>query len=158
DELDGFATGDRVVLRRNDRDLQIVNGDRGTIVYVDVAARALTVQLGARRVTLRPDYLERPDRHGRASLQHGYAITGHLAQGLTCRRTFVLATDQLSREWGYVALSRGTDSNRLYVIEGEAPERLEYAPGSPRTADPRAALVAGLGRSDAQRLAVDSAP
>lgn len=158
EEVDGFATGDRVVLRRNDRGLDVVNGDRGTITRVDVAAHELTVQLGARSLTLGPDYLERPNRHGRAPLQHGYAITGHLAQGLTCRRTFVLATDQLSREWGYVALSRGTDSNHLYVIEGEAPDRLEYAPGSPRHSDPRAALVAGLGRSDAQRLAADSAP
>ena len=158
DELDGFATGDRVVLRRNDRDRRVVNGDRGNVVEVDMAARELTVQLGARRVTLGPDYLGRLDRHGRAPLQHGYAITGHLAQGLTCRRTFVLATDQLSREWGYVALSRGTDSNRLYVIEGDPSDRLEYAPGSPQPADARAALVAGLGRSDAQQLAVDAVP
>lgn len=146
------------MLRRNDRALQVVNGDRATVVAVDQAAGELTVELDARRVTLGPDYLERPDRHGRPALQHGYAITGHLAQGLTCRRTFVLATDQLSREWGYVALSRGSESNRLYVIEGEAPERLEYAPGAPPKSMPRATLAEGLARSGAQRFAIDAAP
>src|SRR6185503_16660639 len=114
--------------------------------------------IGSRHVALDRAYVEEADRHGRPALDYGYAITGHLAQGLTCRRTFVLATDQLSREWGYVALSRGTDSNRLYVIESEPSDRLEYAPKSRRQPDPRAALVAGLRRSDAQRLAVDSLP
>ncbi len=70
----------------------------------------------------------------------------------------MLATDQISREWGYVALSRGVESNRLYVVAGDAPERLEYAPGAPPSRDARAALVAGLGRSDAQRMASDHAP
>ena len=58
---------------------------------------------------------------------------------MTCRRTFVLATDQLSREWGYVALSRGPESNRLYVLEGAAPERLEYAPRDRAPDGPRRA-------------------
>jgi hypothetical protein len=72
---------------------------------------------------------------------------------MTCRRTFVLATDQLSREWAYVALSRGAESNRLYVLEGAAPERLEYAPGTER----RTGLAARLMRSEAQELATDHA-
>jgi conjugative relaxase-like TrwC/TraI family protein len=147
------AVGDRVVLRRNDPTLNVVNGDRGIVVVIDRAAEALTVELGARRVTLGPGYLEQPNRHGQPALEYGYAITGHLAQGMTCRRTFVLATDQLSREWAYVALSRGAESNRLYVLEGAAPERLEYAPGDER----QTGLVARLMRSEAQELASDHA-
>jgi ATP-dependent exoDNAse (exonuclease V) alpha subunit len=153
EELCGFATGDRVVLRRNNRALSVVNGDRGTVVAVDRQAHVLTVDLGGRHVALGRDYLERSDRHGRAALEYGYAITGHLAQGMTCRRTLVLATDQLSREWAYVALSRGRESNRLYVIEGDPAERLEYAPG----AEASKGLVAWLQRSEAQRMASDHA-
>ena len=117
-----FAVGDRVVLRRNDRRAR---------------RRQRRPRHGRRRSTARPSeltvelrrrgasrsaatYLEQPNRHGRPALEYGYAITGHLAQGMTCRQTFVLATDQLSREWAYVALSRGTQSNRLYVLEGDA--------------------------------------
>jgi hypothetical protein len=70
---------------------------------------------------------------------------------MTCRLTFVLATDQLSREWAYEALSRGAESNRLYVLEDASPERLEYAPGSERPGG----LVARLMRSEAQELAPD---
>jgi hypothetical protein len=155
DELAGFAVGDRVVLRRNDRALGVANGDRGRVAAIDRSAGALTVELRDRRVTLGPSYLAAVDRHGRPAVELGYAITGHLAQGMTCRQTFVLATDQLSREWGYVALSRGTDSNRLYVIEGDAPERLEFAPGADAV---RTTLAERFGRSTAQRLASDQAP
>jgi hypothetical protein len=45
---------------------------------------------------------------------HGYAITGHKAQGLTVDHTYVLGSEALYREWGYVALSRGRQTNRLY--------------------------------------------
>jgi ATP-dependent exoDNAse (exonuclease V) alpha subunit len=145
------CVGERVVLRRNDAALNVINGDRGTVVGIQRQTGEVSVALGDRRVTLGPDYLERPDRHGRPTLEYGYAITGHLAQGMTCRRTFVLASDQLSREWAYVALSRGTRSNRLHVLEGDARERLEYAPGRDRSAG----LVERLMRSEAQRLATD---
>ena len=64
------------------------------------------------------------------ALTHGYAITGHLAQGMTCRSTFILATDELTREAAYVALSRGRDSNRIYALGPAAPERAEYAPAA----------------------------
>ena len=37
---DGFAVGDRVVLRRNDRALGVVNGDRGIVIGVDRGAGA----------------------------------------------------------------------------------------------------------------------
>jgi len=42
---------------------------------------------------------------------HGYAITGHGAQGLTTERAFTLADDGAWREWLYVALSRGREAN-----------------------------------------------
>ena len=50
----GVAVGDRVVLRRNDPALDVVNGDRGTVVAIDREAEELTVELGSRRVTLGP--------------------------------------------------------------------------------------------------------
>ncbi len=61
----GFSVGDRVVLRRNERSLDVVNGDRGTVVALDPDERELTVRLGTRRVTLGRSYLESVDRHGR---------------------------------------------------------------------------------------------
>jgi hypothetical protein len=85
----------------------------------------IDLELAGRKVSLPRVYLEQPTRHGTPALTHGYAITGHLAQGMTCRSTFILATDELTREAGYVALSRGRESNRVYALAPAAPERAE---------------------------------
>jgi Ti-type conjugative transfer relaxase TraA len=115
-----FATGDRVVTTRNRRGLGVVNGSHGTVADVDEHERTLTVRLdGARgdesgRVTTLPaEYLDA------GHVSHGYAITGHKAQGMTIDRAFVLGDEAMYREWGYVALSRGRTENRLYVVAGE---------------------------------------
>jgi len=150
----GFAAGERVVLRRNDRSLGVANGDRGTVTAVDPVARALDVELAGRPVRLDAGYLDSAARNGPA-LQHAYAITGHVAQGLTFRETFVLATEQVSREWAYSAMSRGRDANRLYAIGTGAGERDEYAPAGEATRGPRERLETALGRSAAHTLAVD---
>jgi len=76
---------------------------------------------------------------------------------MTCRKTFILATDALTREAAYVALSRGRESNRVYALEPAVPERAEYVPAAGREKDARAALVDALGRSRAQTMASDVA-
>lgn len=144
-EIEGMSTGDRVVLRRNDRQLGVVNGERGTVVGVDAERLELDVELRGRRVRLSREYVEE-------SVSLGYAITGHAAQGMTCSQTFVLATDGLSKEWAYVALSRGRDANRLYVTR-EARESAEFAPNGDGTWRPAEALRQGLSRSAAHELA-----
>lgn len=87
---------------------------------------------------------------------HGYAITGHVAQGLTTERTFVLADSGASREWLYVALSRGRQANRLYVA-GEDRSRDEFAPVDRHQPDAWRRLVAAMARSEAQPMAIDVA-
>jgi hypothetical protein len=151
-----FARGDRVLLRRNDRRLGVVNGDRGHVASVDAAARIVDVELGGRRVRLDAPYLDRTSERTGPSLAHGYAITGHSAQGLTCDEAFVLVTSEASREWCYTALSRGRHTNRLYAVAPEPDERAEYAPSGQRRRDGRDALVEALGRSTAKTLATDA--
>jgi hypothetical protein len=151
-----FSVGDRIVVRRNDPALGVVNGDRGAVVAVDPGRGRIDLALPGGQVSLPRDYLERPTRHGRPALEHGYAITAHLAQGMTCRRTFILATDQLTREAGYVALSRGRESNRLYALAPATNERDEFAPATRERRDARDALVEGLERTRAQTLATDA--
>ena len=134
------------MLRRNDRRLGVVNGERGIVVGVDAERGELDVELrGQNRAA--GSGVRRAD-----SVTLGYAITGHAAQGMTCSQTFVLATDGLSKEWAYVALSRGRDANRLYVTR-EARESAEFAPNGDGTWRPADALREGLSRSAAQELA-----
>lgn len=54
------------------------------------------------------------DRH----LDHGYAMTCHKSQGATVEVALLYGTGALTREAGYVALSRGRTANHLYVAEG----------------------------------------
>lgn len=150
-ELDGreFAVGDQVVLRRNDRRIGVANGERGIVLSLDARRRTMRVAVGTRRVTLDARYLE---SGGRGNVAHGYAITGHVAQGLTTERAYVLGSESAYREWGYVAMSRGRQLNRYYVVGRGSLERDEFAP-TERPEDPLAAVRAALARSRAQRLA-----
>jgi ATP-dependent exoDNAse (exonuclease V) alpha subunit len=140
------AVGDRVLLRRNHRRLGVVNGERGVVTAVRDGE--IAVELRGRNVRLDRSYLDAP-----RSVELGYAITGHAAQGITCSQTFVLASDGLSREWAYVALSRGRDSNRLYLTR-EARESAEFMPDGAGTWRPGDALRGGLTRSAAHEPAI----
>jgi conjugative relaxase-like TrwC/TraI family protein len=100
--------GDQIVCLRNDRRLGVVNGTRATVTWVgDDGSIVIEHTRGLARIPAA--YVDA------GHLTHGYAITGHKAQGLTVDATFVLGSDALYREWGYVAMSRGRHTNRLYV-------------------------------------------
>ncbi|MDP8930594.1 MAG: AAA family ATPase, partial [Actinomycetota bacterium] len=141
-----FQAGDRIVCLRNDRRLGVINGLRATVTAVDPSARSITLRDDHGTTIILPaDYLD----DGRVT--HAYAITGHKAQGLTVDHTFVLGSPELYREWGYVALSRGRESNRLYVHGMEEDLDPELDQHRPRpTGDPTAILSQRLQRSRAQ--------
>lgn len=154
DELDAngrrFAKGDRVVGRRNDRTVGILNGQRGTIEAIDTDRRSLSVQLDSdKRITIPDSYLQP------GHLDHGYAITAHRAQGATVDRSFVLGSDELYREWGYTALSRHRDEARFYIARGDlGPER-----DLPPEHDPVIGRIERLmSRSHAKDLAIHGLP
>ncbi|MDP8930555.1 MAG: AAA family ATPase, partial [Actinomycetota bacterium] len=142
-----FQAGDRIVCLRNDRRLGVVNGTRATVIGVDPADRSLRVRTDDNQdVMLSAGYLDA------GHVTHAYAITGHKAQGLTVDHTFVLGSPELYREWGYVALSRGRESNRLYVlgsVEDLDPELDQHGRQGP--SDPMASLAARLGHSRAHQ-------
>jgi conjugative relaxase-like TrwC/TraI family protein len=104
-----LQAGDRIVCLRNHRQLGVVNGTRATIVRVHPAAHTIeAVDDRGRPLSLTGGYLDA------GHVAHGYAITGHKAQGLTVDHTYTLGTETLYREWGYVAMSRGRLTNQLY--------------------------------------------
>ena len=86
---------------------------------------------------------------------HGYAITGHIAQGLTIDHAYVLAADGIDREWAYVALSRGRHSNHLYLTAEPTRSRGVRARRPPTDRSARATRPPAR-RSSAQVLAIDS--
>ncbi len=113
-----WAAGDRLVCRRNDYrpGLDVRNGTRGTVEGLDREAGSLTLRADdGRLITLPADYLDHA--------HHGYALTGHVSQGASVDRTFLLASPERGgAEWAYVAASRHRVHLRVYATCDE-PER-----------------------------------
>jgi hypothetical protein len=108
-----FAVGDRVLATgRNHWDLDILNGDLGTVTRINERNKIVTFhceRVDAER-TMPTDRLEA------GHLEHGYARTNYKTQGATADRIFTLGGDgDLDRQAAYTALSRGRVENRLYL-------------------------------------------
>ena len=119
-----FFVGDRVIFNANDRERGLANGDLGTVeaIHKPLLGRPqvnvrLDRKVGGRcaRVTVALD----------ESLDLGYALTTHKAQGMTVDKVLVLGGSSLqSRELAYVQLSRARERTDLFVSEADAGEDL----------------------------------
>lgn len=119
-----FRIDDRVVGRQNDLRLGIRNGTRATIVALDETALTLRTDTGE----LRPV----PPEYAVDHLDHGYALTGHAAQGATVERAFVLFRGQSALRVGLRHLLPSPSRNP------PVPRRRRTAEKSARTrAEPR---------------------
>jgi conjugative relaxase-like TrwC/TraI family protein len=150
-----FATGDRVIARRNDHRLDVDNGTLGTVIEIDSRSHRMLLQTdsGERR-ELDLIYVAR-------HIEHAYALTGHGAQGATVSWAGVIGRpDEFTREWAYTALSRARLNTTLHIIaeqSARAHEREAYAPADqPRSADQLLeALQRALKRSEVEPLALE---
>ena len=119
-----WAIGDRLVCRRNDYGLGVRNGTRGTVVQLDRFGQHLDLRADHGEIVRLPaPYLV----HAR----HGYALTGHVSQGESVDRTFLLASpDRGGAQWAYVAASRQRHDLQVFVVHHEAGEiEAALAPG-----------------------------
>jgi ATP-dependent exoDNAse (exonuclease V) alpha subunit len=148
-----FAVGDRVLMLRNAYQLGILNGTRGTVSSIDHERGSLNVCTDEGVLVELPHWYVHGG--GEGWVDHGYAMTGTKAQGMTTDRAFVLGTDELYREWGYVAMSRARLETRLYVATGAGLDAadLDLRPNQPQ--NPVAELRRWLERSGAKQLALD---
>jgi conjugative relaxase-like TrwC/TraI family protein len=149
-----FAVGDRILTLRNSYRLGILNGTRATVLAVDQTSGSLGIRTDdGRTVQLPRWYLH---AWARCWVDHGYAMTGTKAQGMTCDRAFVLGTDELYREWGYVAMSRARLESRLYVAVGDLPaDAADLDLCRQPATEPILELTRTLERSHGKLLALD---
>jgi len=141
-----LAAGDRVLMLRNDRRLQARNGTVATITDLDPDTGAITATAGDKTWTLPGEYL------AAGHVTHGYATTIHKGQGATVDRAFLLGSEQLYREAGYVGLSRARFGSDLYMVDADGVYRHN---GVDIPLDPMVELAGRLGVSKAQVLALD---
>ena len=149
-----LRVGERVVVTANRYPLGLLNGTRATV-------RAVTdddVQLVVGEQSVRVPVTELTD----GLLDYGYALTCHRAQGITVDVALLYASRALTREGGYVGLSRGRVANHLYattqVLLPDVDIEAHHPPDDPIQDSERAdltaaALVQRLETSTAQTLA-----
>lgn len=124
-----IAEGDTIITRHNDPDVtvwsdagrttritdtaQVRNGQRWEVLAVDPDRK----RLAARRLSdgavavLDGDYLRR-------HTHYGYAVTVHAVQGATTGRCYgLLSADRAARSKLYVALTRGKESNHVFLYD-----------------------------------------
>jgi hypothetical protein len=119
------AVGDRVICRRNDRDVDVDNGMRGTVRHVD--RDRVVIETDAHLVR------ELPAGYVAEHVEYAYALTGHGMQGGTVEQAIVLAAPHdLTQGWSYTALSRARGETRLLITgrEPAAREREDIAPAA----------------------------
>lgn len=100
-----FATGERVMFLRNDRDLGVKNGSLGTVEHLNKQTMTVRLDDGRSAAFDLKDYDQ---------IDHGYAATIHKSQGITVDRTHVLATPGMDQHSSYVALSRHRDGVQIH--------------------------------------------
>lgn len=144
-----FAVGDQVLGLANDYRTGMLNGTRGTIAAIGEKRRQIHVAI-ADGIGRRVPFAYADDGH----LAHGYAMTIHKAQGATCDHALVLVDETMPREAIYTAMSRGRQRNDLYLAVDTGRDDVAHAPELTR--DAIDALAAGIERSAAQQMAVDS--
>lgn len=125
---DHAAVGDMIVTRQNDSRLRygygdkhrVKNGDLWTVREVgeDGSILAERVETG-QCVQLPADYVSR-------NVELGYASTIHRAQGITVDESLLVATTRMDRQSLYVGMTRGKESNRVFVPNDVLPDPDEH--------------------------------
>lgn len=131
-DVGGFHEGDRVMQTRNDPDLDVANGDIGTVVGVSRRRRTLRVVYPGGEVTYERDQLR--------DLTAAWAVTVHKSQGgewpvvvLVCDRSH---HRMLWRNLVYTAVTR---AQRALIVVGQA-DALRRAAAHDRPAGRRTGL------------------
>ena len=126
------AVGDRVIARRNDREIDVDNGTRGTVRAVDLETHAVTIETDAGELRELPARLRRraPRARLRADRPRQPGRDGRAGGG---RR----APEDFTNEWAYTALSRARDPVSVHLIaERTRPVRPQRDRARPTRTDP----------------------
>lgn len=140
-----FSIGDRIQFTAPDKTLGVANRDLAVIESIAQDGR-ITARLDNNRQI---EFNAADHRH----FDHGYAVTSHSSQGLTCERILIHADtsvhpDLLSSRFGYVAVSRASHEAMIFTDDiNRLGQHLsaEVSKTSALEIDPSASIGQGLG-------------
>ncbi|MGD0282300.1 MAG: MobF family relaxase [Dissulfurispiraceae bacterium] len=105
-----FAEGDKVVFLKNDKGLDVKNGNIGTVKQIDDRGNIMTTMEGGRELKINPstqyNYID-----------HAYAVSEYKSQGGTWQNVIVHAYTSKDTTFNaqYVAQSRGKQDVQIYT-------------------------------------------
>lgn len=139
------GVGDTIITRRNDRRLRngknwVRNGDTWTIKDVRDDG-SVTIRPTGRRFG---GSIVLPASYVADHVDLGYAVTAHRAQGVTVDTAHVLVEPTTTRENFYVAMTRGKQANRAYVVLDRADDHASPHPGDNPDATGRSVIYGVL--------------
>lgn len=144
-----IADGERVRFTAIDKARGIATGDRGTVTKID--GDTLTVKLDKGETIQIP-------RKGTQYLRHGYAQTGHSAQGATAKYVFLHMTSKdgtIDRASFYTNLTRSAQNVRLYTNLRKGEEHTKTNAKGAKTKTQTGKLREAVGREKVEELASD---
>lgn len=121
-----FAISDKVMFRKNDKSMDVINRQTGTIMSIDSYKDGyqLHVRLDdGRDVTV--DSRKYKGEDGFLPMHHGDAMTVYSSQGMTVDQTFVMHSGSMDRRLAYVGYSRHREDTQIYVDKTAAITKMQ---------------------------------
>jgi len=115
------AIGDRLRILKNNKQLDISNGDLATVKDLNINDRGDTV-LSVETDAGKQVEINTSDYN---NLSHGYCITAHASQGATVKEAYIYSSSFNSKEMAYVQGSRHEEHSEIFASEQEVGELAE---------------------------------
>ena len=110
-----LAEGDRVMFTRNDYQIDVRNGQRGTVSEIDEKNKTIKVEMDNKQ-----DKTIDTEKYNH--IEYGWASTTHKSQGATAEKAYVYGHTQepmASQQSTYVQISRAKEETKIYAVNGE---------------------------------------
>ncbi|ARG98618.1 Ti-type conjugative transfer relaxase TraA [Legionella micdadei] len=108
-----LAQGERILLRQNDSQLGVRNGDLATITHINSNEFSATLDSGE-QITIPKSY---------RFIDYGYALTVHKAQGMTVNKASVfIDSPYWDRNLAFVAMTRHREKLNIYTNKHYHPD------------------------------------
>lgn len=121
-----FAPGDKVMFRKNDKKMDVINRATGTLLSIDnyKDGHQLHIRLDdGRKLTV--DSRKYKGEDGFLPIHHGDAMTVYSSQGMTVDQTFVMHSGSMDRRLAYVGYSRHREDTQVYVDKTAAINKMQ---------------------------------